>query len=213
MFWWAFKKTKRPAERPALINKTRNLHNFLCRPVLHIGRVIVEGRPFIERGAAPELMERRSHGSAACFGGVLKNKKRPAERPAMTTKTRTLHKFLCRPVLHIGRVMVEGAAAPKLSAALHLDSCSATWSISIMLVGPDRSQLQPYPYTQPQPSGGFEVGRGGDGLRRVFRWRSSKIKMAGRKPYLSTNQNVALHECRCSAALHLGALMVERTGY
>ena len=46
LFWWRFfPKNIQAAERPPLTNKTRILqHNVLCRPVLHVGRVVYLGK-------------------------------------------------------------------------------------------------------------------------------------------------------------------------
>ena len=49
-------------------------------------------------------------GSAVCFGGVFSKQSRAAERRTSTNKTNILHKVLCRPVLHIGRVNIIGTA-------------------------------------------------------------------------------------------------------
>ena len=61
----------------------------------------------------------QSRGSAACFGGVFPKKRRADEGPALTNKTRTLHKVLCRTLLHTGRVEFQGFA-PKRGKALYI---------------------------------------------------------------------------------------------
>ena len=50
----------------------------------------------------------QSRGSAEVFGGDSLHKRRAAESPAWTNKTRIPHKVLCRPLMHMRRVCKGG---------------------------------------------------------------------------------------------------------